>query len=281
MYWSSIINAKPEDREKHIEFLARGDLAAVMEDLGLSPHELTMHVEDRLERLSNDSILDIRQEEYRQFVSGTDTNVSDSREFEVRNVAVPDLLQRFLKRIARVVRLREVRALKGFTRINPPGDEESPEIAAISVAKLEWLPAVEVRGEGIFLSFNPDSLHEWETRQDVMERAHRVDAAWRIDWHQRYGDREPNRTISPRFLLAHGFAHALMRQLTLDCGYSTAALRERLYVSDKEDSMAGILIYTSTSDSDGTLGGLQRQGEAHRIERTVVAAMHAMEWCSL
>ena len=279
-YWSSITNTEPEDRELFIRMLARGDLAAVMRELGLSPRELADHVEGRLTRLNNDAILDIRQEEYRQFVSGSDTNESGAGEFEIRIVPVPDQLQLFINRIVRVVRLREVRALKGFTRINPPGDEESPDIAAISIAHLEWLPAVEVRGEGIFLSFNPSTLHEWESREDVIARAHRVDVAWGVDWRQRYGDREPIRKISPRFLLAHGFAHALMRQLTLDCGYSTAALRERLYVCDEEDSMAGILIYTSTSDSDGTLGGLQRQGEARRIERTVIASIQAMEWCS-
>ena len=101
-----------------------------------------------------------------------------------------------------------------------------------------------------------------------------------MEWRRRYGEGEPVWQITPRYLLAHTFAHVLMRQLTLECGYSTAALRERLYVSDGNDGMAGLLIYTATSDSDGTLGGLQRQGEAHRIQRAVEAAIAAMEWCS-
>ena len=71
-----------------------------------------------------------------------------------------------------------------------------------------------------------------------------------------------------------------MRQLTLEHGYATAALRERLYASDGTDGMAGLLINTATSDSDGTLGGLQRQGEAHCIGRAVQAAIRAMEWRS-
>jgi hypothetical protein len=79
-------------------------------------------------------------------------------------------------------------------------------------------------------------------------------------------------------VVAHG--PGVMRQLTLECGYSTAALRERIYISDGEDGVAGLLIYTATSDSDGTLGGLQLQGESARIERAVEAAIHAMEWCS-
>ncbi len=280
IYWTPIVNAEPEKRAFFISMLAEGDLAPVLRELGLSPEELARHVEERLTRFNDDAILNIRQEEYRQFVSGTDTRDRDAREFEVRNVPVPERLRPFISRVVRVVRLREVRALKGFTRINPPGDEDSPDIAALSVADPGWLPAVEVRGEGIFLGFNQDTLQVWETRNSVAVRARRINDAWRIEWHRRYGEGDPAWRITPRYLLAHSFAHALMRQLTLECGYSTAALRERLYVSDGADGMAGLLIYTATSDSDGTLGGLQRLGEAHRIERAVEAAIRAMEWCS-
>lgn len=280
VYWNPIVTTKPEDRATFIRILAQGDLEPVLRELGLSPDELARQIEDRLTRYNDDAILNIRQEEYRQFVSGTDTRDSDAREFEVRNVRVPDSLRPFLSSIVRVVRLREVRALKGFTRINPPGDEDSPDIAAIAVGDPGWLPAVEVRGEGVFLAFNQDTLREWETQDEVVARAQSINEAWRIEWHGRYGEGEPAWPITPRYLLAHSFAHALMRQLTLECGYSTAALRERLYVSGGTDGMAGLLIYTATSDSDGTLGGLQRQGEAHRIGRAVEAAIRAMEWCS-
>lgn len=280
IYWNSIVNVVPDQRSTFIGILAQGELGPVLRELGLSPDELAQQVEERLSRYNDEAILNIRQEEYRQFVSGADTQEKDAREFEVRNVRMPESLRPFLSRVVRVVRLREVRALKGFTRINPPGDENSSDIAAISVVGLDWLPAVEVRGEGIFLAFNAETLRAWEQQEAVAERARKIDEAWQIEWKRRYGEDAPSWRITPRYLLAHTFAHALMRQLTLECGYSTAALRERLYVSDGDDGMAGLLIYTATSDSDGTLGGLQRQGEPARIERAVEAAIRAMEWCS-
>ncbi len=280
VYWNSIVMTKPEDRATFIRILAQGDLEPPLRELDLSPDELARQVEDRLNRYNDDTILNIREEEYRQFVLGADTKDKDVREFEVRNVPIPRRLQPFIDRVVRVVRLREVRVLKGFTRINPPGDEDSPDIAAISVGDVGWLPAVEVRGEGIFIALDKDKIQAWETRDDVAARARSVDDAWQLEWQKRHGDSEPTWRITPRYLLVHSFAHALMRQLTLECGYSTAALRERLYISDGIDGMAGILIYTATSDSDGTLGGLQRQGEAHRIGRAVDAAVRAMEWCS-
>lgn len=280
IYWKSIVSSSPKRRATFIQILAENELAPVMRALNLDPDELDQQIQDRLMRYNDDAILNIRQEEYRQFTRGTDTAVDDAREFEVRKVPVPDRLRPFLSRVVRAVRLREVRALKGFTRINPPGDEDSPEIASISVGRPDWLPAIEVRGEGIFLAFNQETLRVWEVRDRVVERAQSVHKAWRREWMQRYGGDEPAQRITPRYLLAHTFAHTLMRQLTLVCGYSTAALRERLYVSDGNDGMAGLLIYTATPDSDGTLGGLQRQGEAHRIEPAVVAAIRTMEWCS-
>jgi hypothetical protein len=68
--------------------------------------------------------------------------------------------------------------------------------------------------------------------------------------------------------------------LSLECGYSTSSLRERLYVDKNNPSMCGVLIHTSTADANGTLGGLVRQGRAERMEALVLAAIEAMEWCS-
>ncbi|MCY1309562.1 hypothetical protein D9M70_596680 [compost metagenome] len=81
-------------------------------------------------------------------------------------------------------------------------------------------------------------------------------------------------------MLCHTLAHALMRQLTLECGYSSASLQERIYAGTGDEKMAGLLIYTATPDSDGTLGGLERQGKAGRIEGILQRAIDSIEWCS-
>lgn len=58
---------------------------------------------------------------------------------------------------------------------------------------------------------------------------------------------------APRLILVHSLAHALIRQLSLSCGYGSASLRERLYVDTNEWEMAGLLVFTSSPDADGTL----------------------------
>jgi hypothetical protein len=280
IYWDPIIQVDEAQRGQFIATLAQSVLGDVLRALGLTAESLSREISRRLELLARPQILDIRGEEYRQFALGTGDAGPGTREFECRPEQVPQALRPYFDRILRAVRLREVRALRGFTRINPPEDNEGAEIAALSSNRLDWLPGIEVRGEGIFLKLAEGPLSDWENRLAVRERAARVNTAWHAEWRQRHPEGDPPYDITARYLLVHTLAHVLMRQLTLDCGYSSAALRERLYVDGGDAQMAGLLIYTSTSDTDGTLGGLQRQGMAHHLAGTIPAALRAIEWCS-
>ena len=44
--------------------------------------------------------------------------------------------------------------------------------------------------------------------------------------------------------------------------------------------MQGILIYTASGDSEGTMGGLVRQATPGRLEVTLQKALNKAEWCS-
>lgn len=281
IFWDSILNVRQEDRAGYISALAieGGALSPFLKDLNLTVDELVDRIETRMNEYRGDAILDIKPEEYRQLLSKLPTQLEDDGNFEIRNVSVPDDMKSHFSNIVRVVRLREVMAIKGFTRINPPGGENDQNIAHLSRQKTNWLPAIEIRGEGIFLELNHELLWKWEQQKEVKKRASQIQKSWAKYWMKMYKG-EPSPVITPRYLLIHTWAHALMSRLTLECGYSSAALRERLYISDDENDMAGLLIYTTTSDSDGTLGGLQRQGVPEKISQTVRAAVKAMEWCS-
>jgi len=216
-------------------------------------------------------------DEYRVFVSGVD---EENEEFETHREKVPVEINSHLTQVTRVARLREVRAVTGFTRINPPFDQEESEIAPLSVTNLDWLPAIEVRGEGIFIRLDQNRLLNWESSTVVTNRVAKADNNWSIEWEKRNPGKPRPFPASPRLLLLHSLAHALIRQLTLECGYSSASLRERLYVSEGEAGMAGILIYTATPDSDGTLGGLQRRAMPDLLGPTVIGALRSARWCS-
>ncbi len=282
IYWGTLVNTEPSDRAKFIGMLAQGELRVVLDELHMTPEQLSAEIENRVRILAQEGGTDIRGEEYRQFTLGLSGQGLPDREFETRQEPVPVELGSLVAKVVRVVRLREVRALRGFTRINPPDGEDS-NVAPISRGNLDWLPAIEVRGEGVFIQLDTSAVDTWEQREVVQERAKVLDERAVAEWTNRYGSGRPPRVVTPRLLLVHSLAHALMRQLTLSCGYSSASLRERLYISEGDDEspgMAALLVYTSTTDADGTLGGLQREGMPERIGSTFHAAIRAMEWCS-
>ena len=178
----------------------------------------------------------------------------------------------FVDRVVLLERLREVRALRGFTRIDPIpdigdlGEVEALENGMAPIMRrrpARWYPGVEFRGEGVFIQLDEEVVRVWEDRPEVKEKASRhaeaqkrwnLAAAWPV---------EPPRPS--RYLLLHSFAHALIRQLSLDCGYASTSLRERIYSSDDPAlPQAGLLMGTATPDSDGSLGGLVEMGDAGR-----------------
>ncbi|MDE7088967.1 MAG: DUF1998 domain-containing protein, partial [Prevotella sp.] len=224
------------------------------------------------------------EEEYKALCAGyeSDEDETQPEQFVAIQTELPDILDGYVESVMLVRRLREVQAVKGFRRITPekpaPDDDRSigangNEFQPLWNKPHDWLPAIQMRGEGIFIKFDEDRLGDWEERNgaryDVME--------------DRLGDDNIGRgKMSARYVVLHTFAHLLIRQLTLECGYSGAALKERIYSTypDSEESMAGVLIYTSSSDSDGSLGGLVRQGEAELLESTIRNMLQEASWCS-
>jgi len=189
----------------------------------------------------------------------------------------------FLEGILLIDRLRETRALTGFNRIYAEhGGTEEERLKQlwriIPDWQDRWLPAYKVFGEGIFIELNLSRLAAWEKEEGPMTRARSVEDHYGV---AQRGRRLQDRDLSPRLLLVHTFAHLLVNQLTFECGYSTAALRERLYVSDSDTApMAAVLIYTATGDSEGTMGGLVRMGKPGYLEPAIVAALSGATWCS-
>jgi hypothetical protein len=206
-------------------------------------------------------------------------------DFELTPVAPPRGYEAWFEKVVRVERLREVRALVGFTRIESPGDyADSADIPAelrgpLSRNSPTWVPVSEVRGEGLFLEFKRDVLLAWAAKNREREAEFRsAHAAWKT---ARAMANPSEGFPGLRYALIHSFSHALMRQLALQSGYSSASIRERIYCDDGTGlPMAGLLLYTAAPDSEGTLGGLVSQGEPARLGALVQQALEAMLLCS-
>ncbi len=192
--------------------------------------------------------------------------------------------------VRQVQRLREVRAQIGFTRLDAP-DPDNPDIARpvrLWRSSTNWVPASEVRGEGIFLRIRDDVLDPWAERMqksDVMT-AHR-EAYARFRSNRRSGrlanDAEFDATAGwcgERYLALHTLSHALIRTIALECGYSSASLAERIYAGDEDNPRTGILLYTAVPDSEGTLGGLVALAEPRHFDRILRRALRDAARCS-
>lgn len=271
-YWPDIKDEAPEEWPTIIKTLKLDTKT------GLPAPVLLQKLRSWKEALEADSAeVPIEWQEFLQFRRGSRERIQD-REFEVRPEPVPPEFQSVFSGLARGMRLREVRAQTGFTRIHPPaGMFRSPTVQAahLSLRRLDWLPAIELRGEGLYIQFDLNAVERWEQRA-----APHLDA-----FNTRLKrDMRPDELFSPidgRFLLVHSFSHALMRRLSLTCGYSSAALRERLFVGNKAGmDMAAVLIHTGSPDAEGTLGGLVRQGKSDRLRNTMLEALRELTWCS-
>jgi hypothetical protein len=200
-----------------------------------------------------------------------------------------DYLTPWFDLVGAVHRLREVRALAAFSRIDPwpvSADRVGEALAEGKVAPLSrtprnWLPAAEIRGEGIFLRFRGEAIDRWITdNPDLAQRAKQLDDRSAQVALERGFARDYS--ITPRLLLVHSFAHALIRQISIDCGYSSAAIRERLYISEAtpdRDAMHGVLVYTGSPDSEGSLGGLVRLADPLLLEDVIRRTMASARWC--
>lgn len=230
---------------------------------------------------------DDRETQFRRAEFGVLRRAQIRPELQIRTESLADYgswVGNNFDRVLLVDKLRETRALVGFQRVVPRSNVDFGALKALlrrnpgPIPPHDWLPAYTVFGEGIFLELHAARLREWEERDVVKARAHVLSNNYGA---HHIGAADELTKLTPRFILAHTLAHVLMNRLTFESGYSSAALRERLYISNDEDGpMAAILIYTAAGDAEGTMGGLVRMGRSDRLGPTLRRSIDEARWCS-
>lgn len=182
-----------------------------------------------------------------------------------------------VKSISLIDKIRVVNALVGFSRGKPINRIDDQGYVDIKEHDTRWYPAYEVRGEGIFIEFESKDINKWmEENPAIEERC----ALLRHNFANSYLGTNHAVDITPKMVMLHTLSHLLIAQLSFECGYNVASLSERLYCFDGDDSMAGILIYTASGDSEGTLGGLVRQGRPDTLPNIFRKALRQATTCS-
>lgn len=241
-------------------------------------------VQDRKEGKTDESAVseeDIKRPEWDVLTAPNPP--TDWPHFLSRAVRVPMGYNDTVETVLLLERLREVNALIGYTRVEAPeagGDEDDrPPMADLCKGRPEWVPASEVHGEGIFIRFRESMVADWEAKYSVgcrntrMERGHK-------GWRTARGLSPDTGYPGSRYAMLHTFAHLLIRELALECGYNAASIRERVYADSGDVPMAGVLLYTAAADSDGTLGGLVELGKPENLGRLIDQALNRATVCS-
>jgi len=184
-----------------------------------------------------------------------------------------------IEAVIQVHRLREVLALIGFTRIEPVmpdihGEYETDVERAHLAEEAKWFPAVENRGEGVFVQLSALAVKQWLHRPGVKRRLDTL-----MSGHDRWLEERRIEREFPGgpYILLHTLSHLMIQSLSMQCGYPASSIRERIY-ADMEAERYGILLYTSSPDAEGTLGGLVQQ--ARHIEDHLAQALRMSALCS-
>lgn len=222
--------------------------------------------------LSYDSI---RNQEWNTLIKNQNDDSEDTG-FISTAVEVHKEMKDYFSSIVRVDKLKEIRILHGFTRLHYPDPffSQTPKGLPIMEQNQDWLPAIEITGEGIFFKFNSIKIKKWESNYKVKEEANKL-----IEKYNKYREsfNYEKREMLPRNILIHSFSHMMMKEFAFYSGYATTALRERLYCSN---DMMGVLIYTASSDSEGSLGGLIELTACDKMVNIFKHALSKMEHCS-
>jgi len=252
-------------------------LRSLVDEIGEEP--VLEAIEERRNGLGEGDPTDLRGPEWDVFRAAD--QAAETPDFRLRRVDVPRAFADRLADVVLVERLREVSALRGFTRLNAPDDlgTKGGEIVKLAREQPRWLPCSEVRGEGIFLRFHEEQVRDWESQYRASPSAANLRAAHRA-WRERRGLDPDEGWPGERYVLLHSFAHALIRELALECGYTASSIRERLYAAEGDEPMAGVLLYTAAPDSEGTLGGLVSLGEPEELGPLLRQALERAQLCS-
>lgn len=197
-------------------------------------------------------------------------------------------------RLVALTRLREVRIFEGFTRLTQnvddglrplsaeDGDNEDVKAQLVKPdldGSLDWLPAIELYGEGIFFTLSEPMLRRWAGQSELQRRTRVLEQRFESTG-MRFPD-APILPLAPRFVLLHTLAHLLIRQLETQAGYPAASIRERIYCAEGGEPMAGILVYVAVPDIVGSLGGLAELAEPRRFLKLLSDVFSHADWCSL
>lgn len=220
---------------------------------------------------------EIKKSEYNSIVNHASLPKSNKSSFIASDEDLPDYLKKYFNKLIRIEKVREITALKGFARGSYPDPENDSFGNVVNLAGDEtgWLPGIRTSGEGIFIEMKREEVENWLSRFDSASISERYDQEYKSFVENKGWEYRNDRDIV--YVMLHTLSHVLIRELSLKSGYSTTELKERIYYGEE---MCGLLIYTGSGDTEGTLGGLEEMGKSRNFQEILIEAIKRALVCS-
>ncbi|MDC0937866.1 DUF1998 domain-containing protein [Pelagibacteraceae bacterium] len=235
-----------------------------------------------IDNQKNETINDEELYKYQEynFIKNKDPQDNEDLELKIKKIPMENYgdLNKYFSNIFLIDSLVETRIQTGFTRSLPYDPSKDSNVQPLSLENLDWLPGTIVKGEGIFLELNEKKILEW-SEQFKSDHLIKINDSYNKIRKSR-GLEE--KKLNSKFFLVHTLSHLLINQLSYSCGYGSSSLRERIYcnLDHPDKNMNGVLIYTASGDSEGSLGGLVREGEPKNIEKIIKQSLVKARVCS-
>ncbi len=288
------------------EYWDNFDLEAfIYDEEGLQPENYDSFIQilrgdflqEQQEENSGDFHEQYRFQEYKCFSKNKSyEGTEENKGLSFKDIKLSEELSQYFTKIQQVEELKVTNIQFDFTRKKPKErivtiDNNGNRIVQESSAgqnifsiienELYVLPANETYGEGLFFQFNDGKITAWLNSNPSIESRFNHYLTREINPNQQgasFMQRIKNNGI--KHFLIHSFSHMMMRELEFSCGYPTASLKERLYISSNQEKlMSGVLIYTAEG-SEGSMGGLVSQGEPEKILKTIKKGLERSINCS-
>ena len=279
------------NRDKKVQNLIDYIAEELMQDSAAVKNAVSLYFFEQSTSESTGDVMDYRRPEF-EVLTGKEDFDKESERLKIKIFDQNELdespFNQFISKITLVHQLEVVSALRSYSRIESTdselmreraleGEESKGGVNEVSLKRKDgYYVGMRSLGEGIFFSLDPKQVSYWLKKvkdQSVYNRIVAKEKNVRFDDELSY--------IKPDYYLLHTLSHLLIRELNMSSGYSSSALKERIYYSNSQgEEMYGVLIYTSSSDSEGTLGGLVKQGVPERFFALLSSALEKAQWCS-
>lgn len=148
-------------------------------------------------------------------------------------------------------------------------------------SKVRWFIGNQLQGEGLFIQVC-DPKNEDKHEDPLSGKESESLKSWN-DLFEKYpeNEKETRRKTNPRFVWWHSLSHKIINQLSIDSGFSSNSISERVYCrwnNSKNIFESGILLFTAQAGGDGTLGGLTSL--AKQFERIFKNITAEIQTCS-